>query len=213
MLFRSGAKRKLIAMAIIVISIPVGVAFMPDSWRERMQTMANYEEDASAMGRIEQWVYAIDIANVRPLFGNGFDAFFHPPYSRTYLSEGAKNRAVHSNYFQVLGEQGYIGLVMYLLALAAFFFSARRGSRHAMDRGDTDRALFLGMAQYSIVGYAVNGLTINMAYLDLYYILLALILLLLAAPTRSDPRSPQTIVPPTALKTVGASPAGPRIGG
>jgi probable O-glycosylation ligase (exosortase A-associated) len=175
-----GAKRKLLAMTVILISLPVGIAFMPDSWRERMQTTVNYEEDRSAMGRIEQWYYAIDIANVRPLFGNGFDAFFHQPYYLRYLGEGKTNRAVHSNYFQVLGEQGYIGLSIYLSSLAAFFFAARKGSKRAIEDGDARVGLFLGMAQYSIVGYAVNGLTINMAYLDLYYILVALIILLLA---------------------------------
>ena len=47
---------------------------MPQQWFERMATIKTYEQDASAMGRINAWNMAFNLAKDRPL-GGGFDAF------------------------------------------------------------------------------------------------------------------------------------------
>jgi len=61
-------KRGLLIVALI-LSIPVGIAFMPDRWMGRMQSVQNYEEDSSAMGRITAWMFAIKMAKGRFLGG------------------------------------------------------------------------------------------------------------------------------------------------
>ena len=150
-----------------------------------MATIQSYEEDASASKRILQWQYAVDIANQRPLFANGFDAYLHQPYYQRFVGSSDKNRAVHSNYFQVLGEQGYIGLLLYLIIMGTAFFSAGRWSRKFSSTQETRWASpFLEMIQFSIAGYAFNGLTINVAYIDLYYLILAFMALLISYNSR-----------------------------
>ena len=152
---------------------------MPEAWHQRMATIVDYEEDGSANTRLIQWEYAIKISLERPLFGNGFEAFFHKPYYNRYLAGKDKNRAVHSNYFQVLGEQGYIGLVMYLSLGVMCVITCKKYAKQARDREDLKwAAALLDMLQLSFVGYAFNGLTLNMAYLDLYYYLIAIMALL-----------------------------------
>ena len=173
------SNRKFLFTFLIGISAVVGYQFMPESWHERMQTIATYEEEGSANTRMIQWQYAIDISLERPLFGNGFDAFFYQPYYLTHVADKDTNRAVHSNYFQVLGEQGYIGIFMYLGLLATMVFSTKKAALKCKHRPDLKWASGILMSlQFSVIGYAINGITVNNAYLDLFYYLVAVYALL-----------------------------------
>ena len=67
-----------------------------DAWFERMSTIETYRQDTSAMGRIDSWNYAIDLANRRPIVGGGFSAF-----TLNYVSNSAGWRDSHSIYFEV----------------------------------------------------------------------------------------------------------------
>ncbi len=179
MILRS--RRKFAILLVIAVSLPLGFYSMPDSWKQRMASIENYEEDTSSMTRIIMWRYAVDIANERPLFGNGFEAFFYPPYHQRYMAWMEEMRSVHSNYFQVLGEQGYVGLVLYLVLMAAAVLSAGKWSRVFLRSEETRWASpFVEMLQFSIAGYAFNGLTVNLAYVDLYYLLLVFLALLIS---------------------------------
>ena len=48
---------------------------MPDRWFERMRTIKTYEQDHSAMSRINSWHFAINLANAHPVLGRGYGAF------------------------------------------------------------------------------------------------------------------------------------------
>ena len=50
------------------------LSIMPQQWFDRMSTVKTYEQDESAMGRINAWHMAFNLAKDRPL-GGGFDAF------------------------------------------------------------------------------------------------------------------------------------------
>lgn len=180
-LYRSN--RKILVSFILLTILALGMIFMPDNWTERMSTISTdtSELDESASNRIIQWGYAIDIANERPLFGNGFNAFYFQPYYLKFVAHLDRNRAVHSNYFQVLGEQGYIGLVLYLAMWLAFLISCEKYARKALEHEDLKWAGYMLQAmQFGFVGYAFNGLTVNMAYLDLAYFLMAFSALLIS---------------------------------
>lgn len=188
------SKKKLVYLVTILMALGIGYSFMPDSWHDRMGTIQTYDEDESASTRIIQWKYAIDISLERPFFGNGFDAFFYQPYYLLYVADKDDNRAVHSNYFQVLGEQGYIGLFMYLLLMAMMIFKAKKYALACGGRQDLAWAASLLFAiQFSIIGYAANGLTVNMAYLDLYYYLLTIGVLLISYIKRELAFQPEVI--------------------
>ena len=154
---------------------------MPDSWKDRMQTIQAYEEDHSASTRIIQWKYAVQLAAESPILGNGFYARFYQPYYQKYVAGIDINRSVHSIYFQVLEEQGYVGLFIYLLLMITAIVSANMAAKRSAGRKDLKWAsTILFYAQFSLVGYAFNGLTINVAYIDLYYYILAFIVLLIS---------------------------------
>lgn len=171
------SKYKVPALVMGAVILVASFTFMPESWQARMGMIVDYEGDSSATNRIVQWRYAIDIAGVRPLFGSGFDAFFHQPYINAYLFDD-RSRAVHSLYFEVLGEHGYIGLIMFLvIGITAIRYAHQLRKIKCMTR-DQEALRSLGfVTQYSFIAYAANGLTVNIATIDLYYYVLAILIL------------------------------------
>ena len=164
------------AMAAVVIGL-TGLAltqFMPASWEERMQTIGAYSQDGSAMGRINAWQMATHLANDRPL-GGGFYIYTNEIFAR-YAPVPDDIHAAHSIYFQVLGEHGYFGLILFLSVGFFTFRTAYRIRRVARDREDARWLYHLaGMMQVSMIGYAVGGAFLSLAYFDLPYNVLVII--------------------------------------
>lgn len=165
--------------AIGVMIAVVGLALlpmMPESWWERMQTIGTYQEDGSAMGRINAWVVAWEVAQHK-VFGGGmsyqYDWLFqlYGPYS-------LKPLAAHSIYFQVLGNHGFPGLFLFLMIWFSAYSSAGWLRRNAKGIPEAKWAGDLGaMAQVSLVGYAVGGAFLSLSYFDLPYNIMVMIVL------------------------------------
>jgi probable O-glycosylation ligase (exosortase A-associated) len=172
--------RKLLVSILIVLAIPIGVVFMPSQWSDRMKTIETYQEDSSAMGRIKAWRFAYDMASQRFL-GGGFGSFTpenYRIYSPGTVKEGERFQGAHSNYFQVLGHHGFVGLGLFLLFL---FLTWRTGSwiiNYTRDRPDLKWAkLLAAMIQTSMIGYCVSGAFLALAYFDLIYHLAAIMVI------------------------------------
>jgi probable O-glycosylation ligase (exosortase A-associated) len=105
----------------------LALPFLPASYFERMSTLGAVHSDQSASTRMEVWMWTLDYAKSHPL-GGGFDAyrgnkftFDLPTVTRegsstsvTYQSITEEGRAFHSSYFEMLGEQGWVGLFLWL---------------------------------------------------------------------------------------------------
>ena len=176
------APNKLIhAMIVSILAVSIW-SFMPESWHERMDTIRNYEEDGSAMGRIFAWQTAINIANDR-VVGAGYDMYYDPVFAAYAPDAGGSKfdptiaRAAHSIYFQVVGEHGYIGLFLFAMVwLSAWRMAAglRRDTRDDPNMGWL--YLFGGMAQVSLIGWAAGGAFLSLAYWDFPYNLVVAII-------------------------------------
>lgn len=171
------SKQKIV-LAIVLCLLAVGVlAFMPIEWEQRMQTIANYESDTSAMGRINAWWMAINLASDR-LLGGGFEVAMPDLFAR-YAPNPLGTRAAHSIYFQVLGEHGFVGLGLFLL----FWFFTWRGAGwvHREARklpGMESASLLAAMVQVTLVGYFVGGAFLSLAYFDLPYDMMIIVVML-----------------------------------
>jgi putative inorganic carbon (HCO3(-)) transporter len=169
-------KRKFgVAIAMFVIAIPL-VAFMPDSWTERMNTIKTYEEDASAMGRINAWWVAWRIALDYPT-GVGFNPATVDLFAR-YGEIPDIPRAAHSIYFQMLGNHGFVGLLIFLAMLLAAWRTAGWLRSHKNLVPEAKWAAEMGaMCQVALVGYAAGGAFLSLAYFDLPYNIIVLLVL------------------------------------
>jgi len=173
-LWLRSSKKLPVAFAAMVCIAGV-LSFMPQKWFDRMDTINTYEEDESASGRFDAWIFAINVANDRVL-GGGFKVNTNGELWPIYNPESPTVRAPHSIYFEVLGEHGYIGLTLFLgIGLIAFFTCSRT---HRLSRGHPDlrwASDLSKMMQVSLVGYATAGVFLNVATFDLYYHALAII--------------------------------------
>lgn len=158
------------AMVALVI-----LAMMPAAWFERMDTIQNYHDDGSALGRINAWWAMYNLANDR-ILGGGY-AVQNPFVFSLYAPDPTNPLTAHSIYFQTLGEHGYIGLILFLLIWWSGWKLAK--SFRNIDRRDENIGWLwtLGaMVQVSFVGFAVGGAFLSLAYFDLpYNILLTLV--------------------------------------
>ena len=154
-----------------VLTVAVGVAalsFMPEAWWSRMETIKTYEKDDSALGRINAWWNAWNLAKSNP-FGGGFMIYTKDVFAR-YAPEPDRVHAAHSIYFQVLGEHGFIGLFLFLAIGASTWMSCRKLIRMASRNPELRWAGELGsMVQVGMIGYATGGAFLSLAYFDLPY--------------------------------------------
>lgn len=164
----------------IYIALAVGAihAIMPQEWYDRMYTIKTYQEDASALGRINAWHTAFNVAKDR-VTGGGFE-MFRPPTFRQYAPEPYRVHDVHSIYFEIMGEHGFIGFAMFILLALFTWLRANRVIREC--KNDPERkwaADLAAMIQVALVGYGAGGAFLGLAYFDLTYHLM--IVLILAA--------------------------------
>ena len=182
MWFKSPHKGKLTLVALAFI--PVLLQFMPDEWFNRMGTISEYEQDDSAMGRINAWWFAYYLALDHPFVGGGFICF-RPSLFLQYAPDPDEFHDAHSIYFEVLGEQGFVGLFLFLLlgvlALRTGTWIIKHAGRFEELRWARDLA---AMVQVSLIGYAVGGAFLGLAYFDLYYNFIAMLAALRLLVTR-----------------------------
>ena len=86
----------------------VALPLMPEAWWARMDTISTYQQDESALGRLNAWTVAWEVAK-HHVFGGGM-GYQYPAFFQQYGPYEATPRAAHSIYFQVLGNHGFIGL-------------------------------------------------------------------------------------------------------
>jgi putative inorganic carbon (HCO3(-)) transporter len=149
---------------------------MPTEWWGRMETIGTYEQDASALGRINAWWMAWHLALDR-FFGGGFMIWTGSVF-RIYAPNPDDTHAAHSIYFQVLGEHGFVGLLLFLAVGISSWRAAGRLVRRYAKVPHTQWAADLGaMAQVSMVAYAVGGAFLSLAYFDLPYDVMVMVVI------------------------------------
>jgi len=150
-------------LLLAALAVPLILGFMPETWWDRMGTIETYDEDESAVGRLEAWAFAWNIA-VNNFLGGGFEAL-----------TVSGMRDVHSIYFEVLSEHGFVGLAMFLMLLAFTWLSAGWIIRNARKHAELKWAESLArMLQVSGIAYCVSGAFLGMAYFDFIYLMIAL---------------------------------------
>lgn len=171
------SRQKLSTGLVLLLLVPLIYTVMPDKWFDRMNTIDDYKQDSSALGRINAWSFAVNIAKSN-VTGGGFDCFTNKLFL-VYAPDPLNQHAAHSIYFQVLGEHGFVGLLLYLLFMWQAWRTGTRVIRYCKGREDLKWASDLAaMCQVSIIGFAIGGAFLTLAYYDLYYDIVALLILL-----------------------------------
>ncbi|WP_353205459.1 putative O-glycosylation ligase, exosortase A system-associated [Sphingomonas sp.] len=121
-------RRKVLYLGLLGAAGLMAVPFLPASFTDRMSTIKTYKADESASTRLAVWGWTWQYAKEHPL-GGGFEMYRQNQirYDTEKVEGSAQNatidkkltvdkaRAFHSAYFEMIGEQGFPGLAIWLL--------------------------------------------------------------------------------------------------
>jgi len=172
------ARYKSLAVIMLFAAV-VSLSFIaPASWLGRMHTIETYERDASAMGRINAWKTAWNIAVARPLIGGGFETWTYPVF-KLYSPVPDAVRDVHSSYFEMLGEHGFIGFALYATLLFYCLWTLTLLKWRVQKTPELKWAThYPDMLQVAILAYMLGGAFLGRAYFDFFYHLVAAVIIL-----------------------------------
>ena len=183
------SKSKIWTIAAVGLAVVTLLQLAPESWFERMDTTIDYQNDPSAVDRLDAWKWSWQMALERPLTGGGFRVFVlnKTPGGDGYLE-------AHNILFEVLAEHGFIGLALFCWLIAATYRSCAAVRRRAA--GDADlawAAALAGMLQISLLVFVAGGMFISIATSPFLYDLVPLAIGLRSIVERSRAPVPGSV--------------------
>lgn len=214
-------KRRFIFIAAGAALGLMALPFLPQSYYERMATIGAHDQNQSASTRVAVWTWTMDYAAEHPL-GGGFDAYRGNSFSYMmpvlvergnttaieYRQVVDKARAYHSAVFEMLGEQGWPGLGLWLWLHALGLWQMERIRRRWRTRTGEDEQWQAPLASALQVGqviYLIGSLFQGIAYQPFVLMLIGLQIGLWSYCKRRDSRASDArrVRRPGAVPTVG----------
>ena len=173
-------KRRLVYMSLIGAAGLLALPMLPSSFTDRMGTISTYQADSSASTRIAVWSWTWNYVQDNP-WGGGFEAYRQNRIqvaTVTQQSAGGvtaiearlhedEGRAYHSAYFEMLGEQGFPGLFLFLAIHGLGLVRMEVLRRRWRGTGDEDKKwiapLATALQSFQLI-YLVGALFVGMAF-------------------------------------------------
>jgi len=171
------SKNRFVGFALAGVLALSAFLLVPDSYKNRISTIQDYEQDGSAMGRLAAWQTAINMTKANPVFGVGFENFQanYWRYASGAQSEG--KRVAHNAYFQIMAECGLpaYGLYMFLIiaTMLALWRVRKRAEELYAQSWIRDYAV---MFEATMVAFIVGSTFLNRAQFDLFYHVVAIVI-------------------------------------
>ena len=173
------SRRKILFGTVLAIGTAAVLYTSSSLFMKRMETIGTYQADSSAIVRLAVWRWTFDFSLSHPL-GGGFNSYLTnvieiPGDGPNADSTVQSGRAFHSSYFEMLGEQGWPGLTMFLLAAGSTLMSLRRLSKrtrnvpHLAWCADLSDAL-----QSGILVFMASGAFVGIAFQPIFWYFIAL---------------------------------------
>ena len=166
--------RHKVLFALFAALIVVALSYkMSAGYEARIATIADPTAESSALTRILVWKWTFQYVLSHPL-GGGFQVYV---LDRIEYPSGAVvlGRAFHSAYFEVLGEQGWVGLALFLGAAASTFFGLRRLARRVRDVPQLAWvADMAGALQCGLVVFLTSGAFVAIAFQPAFWYFVAM---------------------------------------
>lgn len=219
-------KRRMLFIGLAGVAGLMALPFLPQSFKERMGTIENHQSDNSASTRVAVWKWTLDYVKDNP-GGGGFDAYranrikYRTVVAKTSGGQTSlefqdvedKGRAYHSSYFEMLGEQGWFGLALWLWIQALGLWQMERIQRRwrklaAEAPEDTTRrwqAPFANALQQAQLVYLLGSLFVGIAYQPFILMLIAMQCGLWSYCRRLDRPARAPVLPPKRKMVVAAS--------
>lgn len=156
-LFKS--KHKILVIPLSIIAMFFLLPHLPEKWFARMNTINTYDEDRSAMNRIETWRDGWNWALDHPFIGSGFEGWIYVTL-----------RDWHSAYIEILAEHGFIAFTLWISMLFGSFISLiRLPLKTRMHPELTWVTDYSNALKASIIAYMIGCTFLGISYWDLLY--------------------------------------------
>lgn len=181
MLFSKYQRKGQRASAILIIVLGLtGVLFVADdAFWERMQTLQSVEDGGkSGSHRVDFWLATFDIMEDHPL-GVGVQGYIElsPRYLPERYFEGRKiGKAVHSTWFQVLSEIGWIGLFIMIAMLVSTARQAHRAKKFVLSQQHYDAYFKIVALEGALLSFLIAASFIDRGRAVMLYWLVMLVL-------------------------------------
>lgn len=183
------SKRRMAYIGGIAALGMIALPLVPAAFSERMDTITNYQSDESASTRIAVWKWTWDYVLDNPT-GGGFNVYRKNELqvdrveisvsggsvTKEILPYTDKGRAFHNSYFEMLGEQGFPGLALWLYLQIACLVRMEILRRRYRDRADEFvwvRPLATALQAGHLV-YLLGSMFVAIAFQPFIYMLLAM---------------------------------------
>jgi probable O-glycosylation ligase (exosortase A-associated) len=180
-------KRRGVYIGAVAFAALVATPVLPQSFQERMGLIQGHKQDSSAASRIAVWKWAIEYAGEHPT-GGGFGVYHTNALqvetvqvetaggvqSVTTSQQIDKGRAWHSAFFEMLGEQGYPGLFLFLLLHGTGLIRLEI-LRRRYRREEGDKAWIAPLAtalQHFQIIYLVGALFVAIAFTPFIFLMI-----------------------------------------
>ncbi|HYZ22787.1 MAG TPA: putative O-glycosylation ligase, exosortase A system-associated [Rhodopila sp.] len=188
------SRRKLLSGFVMLLILAGIVATASSSWVERISTVKSYDQESSALGRILVWRWTMDYVAQHPL-GGGFNVFY---INHIIFPDGQEvfGKAFHSIYFEVLGELGIPGILMFGGLLLWTLFGLQRVAKQTRERPGLGWIRDLAYAlQAALLTLMTCGMFIGIAFQPFIYYIVAVSISLMAYVQRTEQPSRTTDLP------------------
>jgi probable O-glycosylation ligase (exosortase A-associated) len=179
------SKRRLLYIGAMAVAGMIAVPLLPASYTQRMNTIQGYQADESASTRVAVWGWTWSYVQSNPK-GGGFNAYLGN-HIQLQLKDARgqpinnaveydKARAFHSAYFEMLGEQGFLGFGLWALLHLTSLFRLEMLRRRFRKSTDADEAWIAPLAtalQHGHIIYLVGSLFIGIAFQPFVYMMIA----------------------------------------
>ncbi len=161
--------KKLFSMVLIIFTIfflwQAGAVM-----KERLSTIAHFENEHSATTRLEAWQAALNMIWDNPVCGVGI-ASFGPAFP--YYSS-AEPRVAHNSFLEVAAETGVLGGILWLFIFLVFFASYKRNLKLLRQNRDRFFSMLNEALFISFSGFFVCSMFLSLEVYEIFYYLCVL---------------------------------------
>lgn len=150
------SKNKIIGIITVSILVVTMFVFAPPEYFSRMETMDHYEEDGSAMGRINAWKHATELGLENPILGVGAGGF-----------PALHGLTAHSMYFLVFAELGFPGIIYLIIFLLQILWRNNKNIQYLKKSADKEDKMYKNLficLNAGVIGFAVSGAFLSVLY-------------------------------------------------
>lgn len=174
-------ERKAVALMVGAVAALLVLLLAPGNAFDRLSTVSNYKEESSANSRM--WFYESSLKMLlhRPLTGVGMNAWPTAYANEFRHPEDQSNRwpDPHSTFFQIIGELGLPGTLVFGFLLYTTFRSLTRMESYFKQQPGCERQVsFVQCLRIGFLGFGFTAIFQSFSYYHTLYNLMALVVAL-----------------------------------